>query len=203
MKVGAAFQRLLAKIAPVQGEVNRVLVHGGSIKSRLDTSFRLRKFMKVGSHARGTAIRGFSDIDFFAVLARDDARWGKQLVSSATFLENIRRDLIDRYPNTTVSRDGQAAVVHFAGGHHQVDVVPAIFQGFGSTKAPIYRIPDGYGGWLSTSPESHNRFIGDADARSGGKLYRTAKLFKFWRECRSPRIPISSFHIELVLSGSA
>ena len=34
----------------------------------------------------------------------------------------------------------------------------------------------------------------------GSKLIYVAQLMKFWRECRTPRIPLSSFHIEMVLA---
>ena len=57
--------------------------------------------------------------------------------------------------------------------------------------------------WLvmSTNPEVHTRYIQKADQTAGGKLRRTVQLLKFWRECRQPRIPISSIHLELVLVG--
>jgi hypothetical protein len=67
-------------------------------------------------------------------------------------------------------------------------------------KWPIYYMPDGAGGWMRTSPELHNKFIREANARSGQKLRRTVQLIKYWRECRSPRIPISSFYLDLLIA---
>jgi signal transduction histidine kinase len=43
------------------------------------------------------------------------------------------------------------------------------------------------------------KYIREADVRSGGKLRHVAQLMKHWRECRSPRVPLSSFHIEMLL----
>jgi hypothetical protein len=201
MNVALSIIRLLSRIEPLQSEVNRARFHTGAIKSRLEKSFRLRKFITVGSHSRGTAIRHYSDVDYFAVLSRDDARWGGAYISSATFLNKVKEDLSYRFWQTGISRDGQAVVARFAGGEHSVDIVPAIFLGMNSDNWPIYQIPDGEGDWIETSPEIHNRFILRANFTSRGKLRRTTQLIKFWRECRTPRVPISSFHIEILLAS--
>ena len=55
---------------------------------------------------------------------------------------------------------------------------------------------------MKTSPELHNAYIKQEDAASGGKIRGTARLLKFWRECRNPRVPLSSFHIEMVLAST-
>jgi hypothetical protein len=73
----------------------------------------------------------------------------------------------------------------------------SIFQG----KWPVYLIPDGSGGWMQTAPSLYDAYIAQANAQSGGKLRYVAQMIKFWRECRSPRIPLSSFHIEIVLAS--
>ena len=54
---------------------------------------------------------------------------------------------------------------------------------------------------MLTSPDAHNSYIRKADERSGGKLRKTVQLVKYWRECRTPRIPISSFHLDLLLAA--
>jgi hypothetical protein len=82
------------------------------------------------------------------------------------------------------------------------DVVPAAWGGFSTEyKRPLYFIPDGNGGWMKTSPEIHNGYIAMKNQESRGKLRAVAQLFKFWRVCRDPAIPISSFHIEMVLAS--
>src|SRR5260370_2953489 len=67
---------------------------------------------------------------------------------------------------------------------------------------PVYLIPDGLGGWLKTSPQTHNRYIAKANLRSAGKLRNVARLIKYWRYCRSPQITLSSFHAEMLLAYS-
>jgi len=201
MNVSISFQRLISRIQPLQSEVNLARLHSATIKSRLLKSFRLRKFIIVGSHSRGTAIRYYSDVDYFAVLSRMDARRGDTYINSATLLNKVKDDLSYRFWQTELSRDGQAVVIQFAAGEYSVDVVPAIFWEMTAKNWPIYQIPDGIGDYIPTSPEIHNTFIRREDTKSGHKLRRTAQLIKFWRECRDPRVPISSFHIELLLAS--
>jgi hypothetical protein len=200
MTVAGCFLTLLSRIRPLPGEVAQALKHAYSIKARLGNSFRLRKFLLVGSHARETAIRRYSDVDYFAVFSRDDFRWGDGYKSSNTVLDNLRTDLGNRFRQTSVYRDGPAVVASFRQGDYGVDVVPAIFWEMNSRKWPIYYMPDGNGGWIRTSPEYHNKFIRDADGRSVGKLKRTVQFVKYWRECRTPRTPISSFHLDLLVA---
>jgi len=113
-------------------------------------------------------------------------------------LDHVRRQLLARYPSSDIGRDVMAVTARFSDGH-TVDVVPALFDSF-VEKHPIYLIPDGVGGWMATSPSLHDEYIARANAVSGGKLRYVAQLMKFWRECRSPRIPITSFHIEMLLA---
>jgi hypothetical protein len=195
-----AFATLLRRIQPLASERGAAHRHAQTIQARLATAFNVRNFQVVGSHARSTAIRSYSDVDYFAVVAREDARWGGRYMTSDTVLDTVRNELRARFPTTNISRDGQAVVLDFGQADFRVDVVPAIFAEFRPNVGPIFGIPDGNGGWMTTSPAGHNKFLQTADRRSGGKLKRTAQLIKFWRECRQPRVALSSFHVEMVLA---
>jgi hypothetical protein len=197
-RIAQRFQTLLERIEPLSTELAAAYRHTASVKTRLAKSFTLKKFVVIGSHARGTAIRGWSDVDFFAVISRDDVRWGDVYVRSSTTLDRVRDDLSNRFWQTVTARDGQAIVLQFGSGS-SVDVVPAFFWKMG-TKHPIYQMPDGTSEWMPTNPEVHGAYLRRANLASGGKLLRTTQLLKFWRECRQPRIPLSSFHMELVLA---
>lgn len=200
MSVSTSFQKLLTRIEPTSAETIRARGHADTIKKRLAASFALKKFLIGGSFVRGTFIHKSSDVDLFAVLSRDEARHGDGYIRSSTLLDNIRVELQARYPTTPVYKDVHAIVVNYSTDGCNVDVVPAVFAGWGQHKQPIYWMPDGAGGWMNTSPEAHNAFLKKANERSGGKLKRTAQLLKFWRECRSPKVPISSFHMEMLLA---
>jgi hypothetical protein len=80
-------------------------------------------------------------------------------------------------------------------------VVPSRFHGMTQTNRPLYKKPDGADDWMLTAPEVHAKYIQDADRKSMGKLRRTAQLMKFWRDCRTPKVPLSSFHIEMLLAS--
>jgi hypothetical protein len=196
------FASLLMHIRPLPSEVAKARVHGAQIRSRVEKSFKLVSFFPMGSHQRGTAIRHYSDIDYFAVVSRKDARWGDRYKSSNTFLGNLRDTLAERFPSTGVSRSDQAVVIDFEQGGFAVDVVPSIFWEFRPFSTPIYLIPDGEGEYIETSPQRQNSYIKTQDERMGGKLRRTIQLLKFWRENRSPRVPLHSFHLEILLASS-
>jgi hypothetical protein len=119
-------------------------------------------------------------------------------VSSDTILNRVRADLKLRYPTSTVYKDVHSITVEFAGA--RIDVVPSFFWGNMDDGWPLYYMPDGSGGWMKASPDRHNKHLRDADDRSRGQMKNIARLIKFWRECRTPRVPISSFHIEMLLA---
>jgi hypothetical protein len=198
--VSDALKSLLSRIQPTGGEVQAAERHFATIRTRLETVFAAKNFPKAGSFSRGTFIRGRSDVDVFAQIPLEEVWWGNQWKSSSTILEKFRREIAARLPNTPVGRDVHAIVVEFT--DMDIDVVPAAWGGFSKEyKRPMYYIPDGDGGWMLTSPEIHNGYIALKNQESGGKLRAVAQLFKFWRLCRSPAIPISSFHIEMVLAS--
>jgi hypothetical protein len=201
--VADGFKVLLESLEPLSYELEAAASHAGSIKARLSASFDLKRFEIIGSHARRSAIAGYSDVDYLAMLGRDEVRWGGSIVASTTVQNRVRAELIDRFKDTYVRKNGPAVVVHFSGGEFPVDVVPAYFLGPHQTGWPLYGIPDGADGWMQTSPGYHNKYIGDADARCMGRLHQVAKLLKCWRDARSPSIPISSFHMEMLLAAEA
>ena len=193
--------RLIRSIQPTEAEAARSSGHMGTIRRRLNQSFDIARILPIGSFSRSTAITRYSDRDLLVMLKRNEAKWGDNFVSSSTILRRVRDDLDSRFSTTTVRSDRQAAVVHFAGGRHRFDIVPAVFSHF-DKKRPIYGIPDGEGGWLATSPSSHNQWLKRAQNRSGGKLTKTAQMLKYWANMRIATTALSSFYLELWLALS-
>ncbi|WP_420475223.1 SMODS domain-containing nucleotidyltransferase [Noviherbaspirillum sp. ST9] len=203
MRIPLAFGRLLYQLEPTAGSIGNGKLHASSIKRRLTSSFELKNSFFIGSAMRETAIRGYSDVDLFTVFPRHVLKWGDGWISSDTLVRNVRNDLNERFPATEVRRDAQAIVVQFGRGSEPVDVVPAVFHAFKTEhRVPVFLIPDGNGGWLETAPAAHNNYIKAANAKSGGKLRKTIQLLKHWRNARSPAIPLSSIHLELLLANS-
>jgi predicted nucleotidyltransferase len=193
------FAGLIRKLAPTATEISQIQQHINTVQSTIKNKYNVKRYMVIGSHSRQSAIRNHSDVDLFAVFAREDATWGDNLIKSDTALANLRQALTTRYWNTDIGRDGQAIVVSFSGV--SVDVVPGVFWGWSKQSRPVYLMPDGKGWWRQTSPESHNKYIETASATSRHKLKYVAQMLKFWRICRSPMIPIKSFHIEMLLAS--
>lgn len=193
--------KLIEKIQPRSTEMTRAISHSDSVKRRLNKSFDLKRYVKFGSHSRETAIRSYSDMDYMAVLSRNNVKWAGNIVNSATVLNKVRDDLDDRFTYTQVKRDMQAVVVNFGNGQHSMDVVPAIYSRFHMGR-PVYWMPDGNDGWIETCPEAHNKFFLDAKKKYGARLTKLLQLLKWWKFCRSEPIPISSFHLDLLLASS-
>ena len=138
---GSRFSVLLAHLQPTAAEKSAYAGHRRTLEIRLQQQFEAPGVEVIGSHSRGTAIGGSSDMDILVRVPRDVATWGASLKSSQTVLQHIRAALADRYTNTDIRLDGQAIVVNFAGGDRNVDVVPAIFGGMLDAQQGIQRRP--------------------------------------------------------------
>jgi predicted nucleotidyltransferase len=202
MSISSLFQSLLARIEPTARDEEKFNSHKHTVSRRIEATFAISRVQLIGSYARGSAISGSSDVDLLAILRKEEIIWGNQRKLSNTVLNNMREQLQDRYNRTEVGRDGQAVVVSFDDGEYPVDVVPSAWVRAEPRlhNYPVFIIPDGAGDWIETSPEAHNRYIANEDEKSGGKLKYVAKLFKFWRACRTPNVPLNSFHVELLLA---
>src|SRR6266404_138773 len=188
MNISESFAELIRRFQPLQTEVDAARQHRETIKTRLEADFDLYSCRPIGSSARGTSIRGFSDTDLLSAFRKSSFTRGGVIVSSDTALDNVRRALLERYPNSSLYRDGIAIAVSFSSGRH-VDVVPGFFESMyeaPNSKWPVFSIPDGAGGWMKTSPTLYDAYIEHANRQGSGKLTQVAQLMKFWRECREP-----------------
>jgi len=195
------FRILTSRVQPLDSEQNAAVNHLATVRTRISSVFGVNKFVTVGSYSRNTSIRGNSDADLLVVFPRDELRWGGSYVASSTALDNLKRELQARYKFTDIYRDVHSIVIDFS--DCRVDVVPSFFLETTKNNWPMYAMPDGNGGWMKTCPELHAKYIKNANEESGGKLRVVAQLMKYWRECREPRVPISSFYIEMVLASEA
>lgn len=192
---------LAHRIQPQPSELGAAKLHRGVVRTRLDKSFDVSRLVPIGSHARGTAIRTFSDLDVMVVLRRNEAKWGGSIVQSTTLVNRVREDLALRFPLTDVRADAQAVVIRFAQGQQSLDVVPALFQRF-DRQRPVVAIPNGDAGWMETSPEAHNKLFAEADERTGSKLRKVVQLLRWWKYSRANPIPLASFYLDMVMAAS-
>lgn len=105
----------------------------------------------VGSLGRGTAVSGTSDVDLLFILPHEVFNQfdGYKTNGQSALLQEIKKVLEERYPNTKIRGDGQAVVVDYASKPFSVDLVPAFAQSDGSFKYPDTHYS---GSWKRTNP---------------------------------------------------
>ena len=186
--VEQAYGEFLANLTPTQTEINNAASHRESIKTCLEASFTLNAFFRSGSFGNGTSIRNHSDLDYFAEIARANIPQ-----SSVAFLTKVKSPLATRFPNTDVCIRTPAVCLPFTTG--TVEVVPADNVGETSKGERIFDIADGQGGWMRASPEAHNRYVAEVDAKLSGKVRPLVRFLKAWNYHRNGGI--RSFYLEL------
>jgi hypothetical protein len=193
------FDRLVSSIQPTPFELRSIDTCRDQLTAVLKLKIDTIKFLVMGSHSRGTAIKN-SDLDLLQVVRKKELKWGDALVSSDTLLANVRKAL-ESYARPEVRRDFVALVIQYKSGV-KIDLVPGYYSRPGIDNMPVYQIPDGDGGWRETSPEAHNAYIKLADEKTQGKLKKTVQIIKYWRQCRVNSVRLDSFHLELYLAQS-
>lgn len=195
--VAVSFGRLIERIQPTGAELERIDRRYDTIRAKLAAVFPDARVSRIGSHARGTGVRGTSDLDVLLEVPRFNIRRAGNYTSSRALLRRVRDALVRRYPSSDVCVRGPAVAARFE--QAPVDIVPSAFDSFhGSTK--VIAIPDGSGGWMPTSPAAHGGYIRGENQRTGGQLRYLAQLVKFWRHTRATPLPIQSFHVEMLLA---
>jgi len=200
MTIAESFGKILQRCDYTQADEAANIRHSGEVKRRLENFMDVSKVELMGSNARGSAIRQTSDIDLLAVLRKTEWQRGGGPMKSSTVLNNVRDQLVQRFPTTALGRDGQAITVAFADGTN-VDVVPAGWVAMLQNNWPLYVIPDGSGGWMQTAPASHGKYIAAANTKSGGMLSNVARIFRYWTCSRQQPVAISGFHVELLMAA--
>lgn len=185
------FNIFLNKLHPLLGEHSKAVSHKGSVKSCLKNNFDYCELFETGSFGNGTGVRHHSDTDYFALLKADYVR-----KNSATVLRDIRESLEYTFPRTKNIKVKSLAVSVPFGRYESetLEITPCVFHGMISGHR-AFRIPDGYGGWLKSSPDAHNKYVREHDKRLNSKLKPLIQLVKSWKYYQN--VPIKSFYLEL------
>jgi Second Messenger Oligonucleotide or Dinucleotide Synthetase domain len=189
--VDEGFRDFLRALTPAGTESESAKKHRASIEARLTTDFGLLRFFRTGSFGNGTSISGYSDVDYFASIPTANLSQNSDYT-----LTRVRDSLDQRFPYTGVRVNCPAVRVPF--GTYQsetTEVVPADLISKTDAGHHIYGIPNCAGGWMRTSPETHNAYVREIDQRLNGKvkpLIRFIKAGKYFKQ-----VQISSFYLEL------
>ncbi len=194
--VNQGFEEFHSRLVPSATESQAATNHRASIEACLKSSFGLLRFFRSGSFGNGTSIRNYSDVDYFAWLPNANMK-----TSSSATLGDVAAALRKRFPNTYGIRvDSPAVVVPFGiDASETTEVIPAGVTGIG--EPPVFRITDGSGGWMLSSPEAQNDYVREVDGRCKGKAKPLIRFLKAWKYYKD--VPVSSFYLELVAARHA
>lgn len=132
----------------------------------------------VGSVGRNTAISGSSDLDVIfdlpaSVYSRYDAYEGN---GQSALLQDVKKVLQEKYPNTNIRGDGQVVVIAF--NKYTVELVPGFKQSDNRFKYPDTH--DG-GTWKYTDPLSEQGACAECESESEGKYYDFCHILRSWK----------------------
>src|ERR1017187_9703261 len=164
--VAEGFRNFLASLTPSSTESLASTSHRVSIEGCLKNNFVLNRLFRTGSFGNGTSISGYSDVDYFASLGRDD------LSASSSYTLTRVRDAIDkRFPNTGVRVNCPAVRAPFGTiASETTEIVPAdCVSTAGNQKYLVYDIPDCEGGWVRSSPDAHNDYARSTNNKQTGR----------------------------------
>ncbi len=129
-------------------------------------------------------------MDFFANIPTS-----KLKENSATSLREIKECLQGRFPSTNIYVDSPAVVLDFGTSDWDTaEVIPADYIEQKNSKN-VYDIPDGNGGWMRSSPSTHNSYVAAENNRLNKRIKPLIRFLKAWKYYCN--VPISSFYLEL------
>jgi len=163
---------------------------GASFPVTNEVTFVQAKYM--GSASKRTMITPVSDLDILSEFSFNmNAQW-KYNSDSFSFITRVR-NAYNGYRTQVVGTRGQAVRVFYKAYGH-VDIAPVV-----RVNTTTYKLPDGKGGWIFTSPETANDWFFSRHKQLDYRLKDLVKLLKKWNSEHSSRL--SSFHLETMAAA--
>lgn len=133
----------------------------------------------VGSYGRGTAIKGFSDLDILFQLPHEVyVKYNSHLSNSqSNLLQEVRNSISKTYSTSEISADGQVVVVSFS-DNIRFEVMPSFIN-----KNKSYTYPDSNNGgsWKITNPIPEIDAISSMDSNCNSNLKNLCKMTRAWK----------------------
>jgi hypothetical protein len=196
--VDDAFESFLRRLKPTATEHKKVRSHKKTVHNCLKNKLNCRDFFDIGSYGNGTAVRHFSDTDYFAILPSVELHNDSKIA-----LRDIKKALQTTF-STTQNIKVKSPVVQIPFGQYAsetMEITPCCFRGLAyanlanNKSFPRYLIPNGNNTWLYSSPKAHNFYVGFHNKRLNGKLKPCIRFIKAWKYYNN--VPIHSFYLEL------
>ncbi|MER7786454.1 MULTISPECIES: SMODS domain-containing nucleotidyltransferase [Streptomyces] len=150
----------------------------------------------VGSYGRGTAIKGFSDIDIIVKLPISQYERFSAYSSNgqSALLQNVKKALNYSYSRSDIKGDGQVIVIEFS-DQIKFEIVPAF-----ELEANVLTYPDSNnnGKWKQCNPIKEIEAINVVNKYHNGLLKELCKLTRLWK--RTNEVNISGVLIDTLAS---
>ncbi len=155
--------------------------------------YSLTRHWLIGSYARGTAIRKYSDLDF---MFEFHGATNIERVGSRPLLTAIK-DCLDRSAGTAVrvSEMQEVVQIEYRDGIH-LDILPAV-----RCDSQGYLIPDGRNGWQPTNPVIQEYYFKRQDDASRIQLPEFTRGMKYWNAAHGGLL--HSYHLESMVAQLA
>ena len=132
----------------------------------------------VGSVGRGTAIKNTSDLDILFDLPSEVYTQYDNYENNgqSALLQDVKKVLLERYPNTKIKGDGQVVVISF--NKYKVELVPGFKQNDERFKYPDSN--DG-GHWRYTDPLPEIEACKNSNDDTNGNFYNVCHMLRAWK----------------------
>ncbi|NEO22688.1 MAG: nucleotidyltransferase [Moorea sp. SIO4A1] len=185
MSVANQFNNLCNNLKVPQSTRSTISDRYERITQRLNLDFwkinyQVKHSIYVGSYGRGTAVKGFSDLDIIFILPPDLYRQYNSYQSNgqSALLQSVKKSLQATYSRTDIGGDGQVVVIQFTDGI-KFEVVPAF-----ECKDSSFRYPDSNNGgsWKNTNPRPEIKTIKENDKLMNGNLINLCRMARAWKK---------------------
>lgn len=133
----------------------------------------------VGSIGRGTSTHNCSDVDLLFELPTSlyDQFNQYETNGQSALLQEVKKKLLDRFPKSDISGDGQVVVVNFE--QYTIELVPVFRQ-----KDNTFKFPDSNNGgsWKITNPFPEIYACSSYENKYKGIYFNLCRLLRSWRE---------------------
>lgn len=179
-------ESLIRTMTPDAAARSAAAKHRKEIEEWLMYDLDIIHMRETGSWHHGTALSGFSDVDYFVSMR------GTRPSSSATALEELRASLSHGIPGAYVSIDRPAVRLGYFEDGPAVEVTPAYLRDTDDYDIPD---PDGTTGWIRSNPAVHLEYVDRAQKETYGRAKGLIRLVKTWKSWNN--VPLSSFYLEM------
>lgn len=188
--INSVLDAFASDLSPSETESEAAKRNKEAILAKLKVDFGTTELVRSGSFGHGTSVRGYSDIDYFAITPS-----ARMKTSSKAALQDFRQSLISRFPATSITvRDPAVSVPFVSQGLNKHEIIPATFinsvNGY-----RVFLIPDRNDGWMRASPMGHNAWVTQENLRLVGKLKKLVRLVKAWNYLKGAGM--RSFYLEM------